>query len=70
MDSNEILTKLDIFEQDLFIKLQCKLERMENKISTVIDGKANKQEVNDYIKYKANFTDLQRAQERILQLDL
>ncbi|CDW87279.1 UNKNOWN [Stylonychia lemnae] len=70
MDSNEINTKLDIFEQDLFLKLQHKLEKMENKLCVIVDMKANKQEVNDYIKCKANFTDLQRAQERILQIDM
>eukprot|EP00347_Sterkiella_histriomuscorum_P014461 403360778 len=70
MSTPEIETKLDIFQQDLFLKMQQRLDRMENQIGLQVDQKANKVEVNDYIKHKANFTDLQRSQERILQLEL
>lgn len=37
------------------------LDKIENKMGLVMEQKANKVEVNDYIRHKANFTDLQRS---------
>lgn len=70
MSSGEIDTKLSIFEQDLFQKMHVILSRAETKANHAIDSKADKMEISDYIKLKANFTDLQRAFERILNLEL
>jgi len=63
LNSTELETRLDIFEQDLFVKLRSILDRLENKLSLNIEQKANKQEIKDDIICKANFTDLQHAKE-------
>jgi hypothetical protein len=70
LDSNELTGRFDIFERDLIVKLQHMLGRVENRLELVIDQKANKEQTSDEIKVKANFSDLQRTRERILQLEL
>ena len=58
LSAGEVDTKLSIFEQDLFQKMHVVLSRAETKANHAIDAKADKMEITDYIKLKANFTDL------------
>lgn len=58
LDSNELCTRLDIFERDVLVRLQHQIDKLENRMAIVIEQKASRAETKEEIKVKANFTDL------------
>lgn len=68
-DQQEMKTWLEMFEQDLIIKIMTKVSKIEGKLEHQIEDKASRAEIKFEVSSKADSTELTRTKEKLLFID-